>query len=250
MLTTRLYVVLDAKNHFVSSAHRAFFVSPDGKPRVNRYSYVSHPLRTDLSRVLTYCGIDGDRYLDRFSATVTPFVLDRAAVVRMMSDIESLSGSGFAVEFEKQRLLEFFLYSAWLLRNGVALDDAFDFHQMFSPTVWPKGVDAQTLEHAFEQARSGASPIFSIHRRALGRLPVDETGGLEEFWASIGLFADSSAAHAFVRDFKTSFFRSEVVRKMRETRGRALISLGRHLRALAVRLHLRTAGADTTSERR
>ena len=117
-LTSQRYVVLDAKNHFVAVPDLGYFEAPDGRARVNTYGYENHPLRPAFENVMKYLSLDPKAYLDRFTATVTPFVMDVPLVKAMMADIAQRGGTSFAKEFVANDLLEFFLYSGWIIHYG------------------------------------------------------------------------------------------------------------------------------------
>ena len=221
-LTSPRYVVLDAKNHFVSPARPDYFQSPDGRARVNSYGYQTHPLRPGLEHVLRYLEIYRSDYIDEFPATVTPFVLDTEIVLALTAGLAAKSGHDFSVEFVDNNLLEFFLYSGWIIASGRSLGTVFDFHQVFCPNIWPKNVNATKVREAVGKAADRSLPLFSIHRRALGRLDAEGVHLLAEFWTERELFATSADAERFVREFKRAFLRAEVVRKLREERLQAI----------------------------
>jgi hypothetical protein len=211
------YVVLDAKNHFVATPEPTFFVADDGRPAANTYSYREHPHRSSLEHVLTYLGLDPAAYLDSFTATVTPFTFETARVRAMMADIEQRSGRRFADEFVSQELTEFFLYSGWLVRSGLRLDEVFDVRQSFCPTVWPGKANRDGVAAAVSQSERDGSPLFAVHRSALARLDADAVAPLVDYWCRVGLFPDRRQGIEFVRRFQRRYARVNVVRKLRET---------------------------------
>jgi hypothetical protein len=231
-LDAERYVALDAKNHFVATPDREFFEAPDGRPRVNAYSYRDHPLRPDLVRVLTYVGLDPAPWIDRFTATVTPFVLDRPTVTALVTDIETRSGRPFAEEFLHHDLTEFFLYSGWLVSQGHDLDKVFDLHQVFCPSVWPRSATPAGVEEAARQARERGTPIFAVHRRAFVQLDAEAVDRLAEFWVGVGLFDSVAQVRDFVKDFQESFARTERAKRLREAPQRAMTLVRRTRRSL------------------
>jgi hypothetical protein len=216
LLSPGLYVVLDAKNHFIAPPASDFFVAADGRPCVNAYSYETHTLRGELEQSLTYMGLDPSKYVSFYTATVTPFVLDTSVVIDLMDGVAARGGGTFAEEFLRQNFTEFLLYSAWLLATGHALDDYYNIHQVFCPTVWPRGASTQSVRSAIREARDGEAPLLSVHRRALAGLDAVAVTVLVEFWVSRGLFADVRAGQALVERFRREFIRGERRRKLRE----------------------------------
>ncbi|MEL4320446.1 DUF6492 family protein [Leifsonia sp. YIM 134122] len=239
----RRYVVLDAKNHFVRSPAADFFVAADGRPRGRAHSYRDHPLRHDLERVLAYCGLDADAHLDRFTATITPVVLDADAVTGMIAGIEERSGRTFAREFVGRELTEFFLYSSWLLSHGTTLDEAFSLDQPSSPNIWPSTAQSGPVQAAIEAADEATAPLFSIHRTALANLDPEPTALLCSFWVRSGLFEDLAEAEAFVTGFRADFERARHGRRLRELPPRVLAVARRTARSVARRLPGRTGPA-------
>ncbi|NEM89982.1 DUF6492 family protein [Galbitalea soli] len=192
------YVVLDAKNHFVATVAETYFWSPEGRLRGTSYGYRTHPLQESLVRVLDYLGVDSAVFLDRFTATVTPFALYSGEVRRMIADVTAKAGRPFAREFVTRRLTEFFLYSGWIVASGRSLDEVYDLTQAPAPAVWPKDANPAGIARAIEKSDVSPSPVFSIHRRAIASLAPDAGSALVEFWTGRGLFPDSQAARAFL----------------------------------------------------
>lgn len=213
LVTTDRYAVLDAKNHFVEPLRGDFFEAPDGRARVNVYSYEAHPLRPALERVLDYLGLDPADHVGRFTATVTPFVLDTGIVRAMMRDIECRSGRSFEQEFVARDLTEFFLYAGWIIADGRSLEDTYEFHQVFCPNVWWHSASLAGVRKAVRAARERQTPLFSVHRLALARLNRDSRSVLADFWADRGLFASHEEAHRFLMEFRRAMY-SEVLREL------------------------------------
>lgn len=216
LVKTSHYVTLDAKNHFVRPVTTEYFVAADGRSRINVYGYETHPLRPNLERVLTYLNVAPEGYVERFTATVTPFVLERKTVREMVNDIEVRSGQPFATEFVRQDLTEFFLYSGWVVSRGRTLDEAFECTDVACPAVWPKAANLSGVQSAIEAANERDVPIFSVHRRALAVLPPEGTLALAEFWVERGLFELASDAETFVREFQTNYERAAKAQRRRD----------------------------------
>lgn len=251
-LSGDLYVVLDAKNHFVDVLEAADLVGPDGRPRANAYGYRTHPLRPNLEHVLTYLGLDPAPHVDRFTATVTPFVLDTGLVREMIRDVEARAGRPFAQEFVARELTEFFLYAGWILRSGRRLEDVYSLDLERCPTVWPKAATRAGVEEAVATVVERDAPLFAVHRRALATLDPDAVGALAAFWAERGLFPTADAARAFVAEFQRTYRRTARVQRLRELPYR-LRSVPRKVRrVVARRLGRGAAGpgrADAVAER-
>lgn len=226
LVPTSHYLVLDAKDHFVRHSSVADFVAEDGRARVPAYSYVDHPLRLQLENVLAYLGIDPEPYRERFSATVTPFTLETAQVRRMRAGIAARRpDNDFAAEFVEHGLLEFFLYAGWLLAERGSLDAVFELQEESCPKVWKGTANTEGVEAAIDAANRLGTPVFSVHRRALPRLPLAAVRELAAFWVERGLFASRRDAVAFALAFRVQYVVREVRRKL-PGRIRALLSRG------------------------
>jgi succinoglycan biosynthesis protein ExoM len=234
-VATRHYVVLDAKNHFVATPDAGFFESADGRPTANAYSFETHPLRPELERTLTYLGLEPDDHVGRFTATVTPFVLDTTVVRELIAGLEAREGRPFPDVFVEQQLTEFFLYAGWIVARGTPLDEFFELHQQFCPIVWPGKADTAGVEKAVDEARERRTPLFAVHRRALIKLDAPATTALAGYWASVGLFSDQRAAEQFVQTFVTRYAQVNRRRKLREARLRTGSALRRRARRLLPR---------------
>jgi hypothetical protein len=237
------YVVLDAKNHFVAPMSADFFRAPDGRARVTAYGYRSHPLRASLEKVLAYLGLDPEPYLDRFTATVTPFVLETAMVRDLIDGVASESGRSFPEEFVKRELTEFFLYSGWVLRTGQSLEEFFDLQDTGSPTIWPKGATLEGVRAALAQSAERGGPVFAVHRRALAALTPDGAGELARFWADTGLFDTEELARTFISDYARAFRKEARLQKIREVPLRALV-LARRIQGTLARTEGRAPHAS------
>lgn len=215
-VATDFYVALDAKNHLVSTPTWDFFVSSDGRARVPVYSFVEHPLRAHLERVLDYTGLPRT-HLAEFTSTVTPFVLETRRARLLLHEVERRAGRPFALEFVEQELAEFFLYSAWIVAGGESLDAVFDRTVPRCPIVWPRHANVQGVDAAVEESLDGGCPFFSVHRRALLTLDRAGTARLAQFWAGTGLFSSTGRARWFVRRFRLGVLRAHAVRKVAGT---------------------------------
>ena len=213
---TDTYVVLDAKNHFIAPVGRDFFVTADGRARVAAYGFRTHPLRSSLERVLTYANVDPGPLIDRFTATVPPFVLNTQTVRSMIADVQTRAGRPFAQEFVDHELTEFFLYSAWVISQGRALEEVFDLVDARCPLIWPGSARLGGAHAAIEQARQSSSPLFGVHRKALDRLDADGRQVLAEFWVERGLFRSAGDAHDFIAAFKSTLRREARTKRVRE----------------------------------
>lgn len=232
-VTSPRYVCLDAKNHLVARPSQDFLEAPDGRPRVRGYGYREHPLRPSLERVLTYLGLDPAAHLDRFAATVTPFVLRTDDVRAMTADVERAAGRPFAQEFVAQDLTEFFLLAGWLVRRDGGIEASYDLTDLPNAMVWPRAADPAGVEAAIAVAREHDLPVFGVHREAVGRLDDASIGLLAAFWAERGVVADAAEGTALLTRMRAGHARAARLRRLHDLPGRARTAVRRARRALA-----------------
>ncbi|MBO0922201.1 hypothetical protein J1G42_15365 [Cellulomonas sp. zg-ZUI222] len=215
-VTTGRYLALDAKNHLVRAPDPAWFGVPDGRARLGVHGYAGHPLRPALERTVRYLGLDPGAVLDRFPATVTPFVLVTSLVRAMVEDVGDRAGRPFAQEFVDHRLTEFFLYAAWLEARAGGRDRWYADGQPGCPVVWPGDPSLRAVRAAGEELDGTGAPVLSVHRTALVRMPADATDALTDLWVAHGLFAARGDAARFVAGFRRTYRRRVWVRRCRE----------------------------------
>ena len=204
---TERYVVLDAKNHFVRSLTPEFLEAPDGRARINVYSYENHPLRGHLVSVLSYLGIYSDDYLRRFTTCATPFVMYTDIVRRLVHDIGEKDHARFETVFVRNQLTEFFLYTGYIIKSGVSVGALYDFHQPFCPVVWPETADEKGCTSAIAHSSESRTPLFGIHRRAIVTFGKRERDLIAEFWFNRNLFETKEAANLFLLAFCRRYMR-------------------------------------------
>lgn len=212
---TEHYVTLDAKNILVNPLDPAYLRAPDGRPRGGAHPYTDHPLRGSVERALTYFGLDPHDHLERFPATVTPFVLETREVVDLLDEVEKREGRRFERAFVERGVTEFGLYGAWLTHRHGDRSARYAEDQPACPTVWPGRPTLEAVQDAVRLAATGL-PVMSVHRTALVRMDGAATDALCDFWAASGLFPDAAAAQVFVDDYRRFFARNVWVKRARE----------------------------------
>jgi hypothetical protein len=218
-ITSRHYVVLDAKNHLIRTARLADFVAEDGRARGGTHPYTQHPLKPQLLAVLAYVGASAEataRALEDFPPTATPFVMDTERTRTLIDAVEAESGRPFAAEFERAKLTEFFLYSGWLQVRGPGIDAVYDGVAIPSPTVWPARRSAGGVDAAIREAGEQDSAFFAVHRSALARGDAAGRDRIARFWADRGLFVDQRAARRHIRHFRSAYVPEMALKKLTE----------------------------------
>ncbi|MEW1835206.1 DUF6492 family protein [Microbacterium sp. NPDC079995] len=223
---TTHYVVLDAKNHFTRAASASEFVDTAGRAFGRSHPYTSHPLRGSLVWTLTYLGAGAslaEQALGAFPPTATPFVFDTDTVRALMDDIERRSGLAFADEFERRKLLEFFLYAGWVETRGPGLAALRNNRSVPSPTVWPKAASVDGVRAAIAEHRREDAAVFAVHRQVLAAADPAARDRIAEAWTTFGLFPDAASADRFIRRFRRRYLPAIVwtrgVEKLRRALG-------------------------------
>lgn len=215
-IETPWYLALDAKVHFISPTTIDSFFDASGRPKGGIHSYAEHPLLPMLRAVLRYMDVGGDEYETAFTSTTTPFLLRTNIVRELVSDIGSRNEHGFSAEFERARLTEFFLYTAWQLAREHSLKGLTSGESIESPTVWPGHRTAADVSRVLSGTRDSAITTLAIHRTALARLDATARAELAQFWCEHELFASLRQARAFIRRFRRSYYPAMVRKKVRE----------------------------------
>ncbi len=223
-ILTPYYVVLDAKNHLTRAVDIASFIGPDGRAHGAFHTYEDHPLRPSLESALDYLGASAEQKygsITSFPPTATPFVFDTSLVRAMLDDIERREGIPFIVTFEREKLLEFFLYSGWVMVHGPGISCAMDGQSIPSPTVWPKAANLAGVTATIEEAERDHAFVFAVHRQVLARADAETRELIAQHWVRCGLFSTRRQASALIRRFRRRYFPALVATRLTEKLGRS-----------------------------
>lgn len=213
---TPFYLVLDAKNHWLRDTTPETFVNPDGRARGASHPYRGHALEAKLTHVLEYLGVDAGSWIDNFPVTHTPVVLSTELVRRMTIEIAERSERPFAEEFVQSGLIEFFLYSGWLIATFGRFDGHIDGTVVRSANVWPGQSSNSEFRRVLADADRRQAPFLSVHRTALARADRSAARSLAGFWQEHDLFADRRRGLAFIAAFKCRYVWAMSLRKVRK----------------------------------
>lgn len=214
-INSNYYVVLDAKNHLIRPVAIRDFLAADGRARGGFHSYASHPLRPQLELVLSYLGLEPGGCIERFPPTHTPFVMQTQLVRGMVEDMSRRSSRDFAAEFVRSGVLEFFLYSGWILKTYGTWDPYFDGTPVRTANVWPGRSSASDVAGVITEASQLNTPFFAAHRTAVAKASPLATAKLARFWYQRGLFHSLASAFAFIGSFKIRYLVSMSLRRLR-----------------------------------
>ncbi|WP_313408286.1 DUF6492 family protein [Aeromicrobium sp.] len=197
-IDTSHYVVLDAKTHAVGPVDLDTFFSPDGHAHLRWYRYDGHPMESRVARTAAWLGLPAEVVREELPATTTPFVFVTDEVRALVRHVEQREGATFDAAFRSAGLIEFPLYSLWLLRNG-ALEQLHDRDELRCPTVWAGSRGADDVRSVLAQVdREPVARFLAVHRSAFARLSPSASMALVRWWVDRGLFGSRMGALRFM----------------------------------------------------
>jgi hypothetical protein len=215
---TERYVVLDPKTHLIAPLTDAFLEHRDGRANMMDYPYTTHTLRPYLERTLRYLHLDPDQYVQKFPFSAPPFIIYTDVANDLIKSISQASGRTFEEEFINQKLTEFFLYSAWVVKKFGSIEKLYSYSKLYSPTIWEHKVEISQIKEELAHG-AGRSPFINIHRRSIFKMRNSGLEYIAQLWTSAGLFEDQQSAIEFIKGYKKAyilaFYREIAVRKMR-----------------------------------
>lgn len=198
VVTTSHYVVLDAKTHAVGPVDLDTFFSAAGHAHLRWYRYDGHPMESRVVRTAAWLGLPDEVTREELPATTTPFVFVTDEVRALVRHVEQHEGSSFDVAFRSAGLIEFPLYSLWLLRHG-SLERLHDREELRCPTVWAGSRSADDVRAILDQVdREPPARFLAVHRSAFARLSPAASMSLVRWWVARGLFTSRSGALRFM----------------------------------------------------
>jgi hypothetical protein len=195
---TSHYVALDAKTHAVGPVDAGTFFGPDGRAHLRWYRYDGHPMQSRVAATAAWLDLPSSVLDGELPATTTPFVFVTDEVRGLLRSVEERAGAPFADAFRDAGLIEFPLYSLWLIQQG-RIDARYDRVPTACPTVWRSDRDAAAVRAVLAQA-DGEPPasFLAVHRSSLARLSPAATWALARWWRDHGLFDALWPAIAFI----------------------------------------------------
>lgn len=193
-ISSKYYILLDAKNHLVDHVSRKTFQAPDGRLCTGMHGYRQHPLRGHLHSCCRYFGLDPSTVLDQFLPTITPFVVPTDLVRNLLSTIER-EGKPFAETFLAAGFTEFALFGTYLLHLGLEIADLYAANHWFSANLWREQSN-QEMQQVIDHL---ARPFFAAHRKTFSRMNAATQQRLASLWHQRKLFASYRDAIRFVR---------------------------------------------------
>jgi hypothetical protein len=144
--------------------------------------------------------------------------MESRVVADMIADVSGSCDREFADEFVAAGLLEFFLYSGWMIKKYGDVADHLDGSVVRSGNVWPGRSSAADFTSALAETNRLDAPFLAVHRTALAKAGLPAVWQLAGFWKARGLFGTRLAAVAFIVGFKARYARWQAPKMLRRLR--------------------------------
>ncbi|WP_213999999.1 DUF6492 family protein [Arsukibacterium sp.] len=191
------YLLLDAKNHLISSLDKSQLFSDDGRPLSEFVKHAGH-LEQCRRHSFNFWKVklaDDKKCLP----TVTPYLLITEQVTQMLAAITASKHRNlYEVIASNSRHTEFLLYAGWLLAIG-ELDRFYAARPRPSATLfarWPEKHDDVVLV----LKRSEHPKVYSlgVHANRYKQLSGEQSLLLAQVWLAAGLFSDVAECREFI----------------------------------------------------
>lgn len=199
-VTSDLYYVLDAKNHFIRPIVKADLFGPRSRPR----SFWARPtgnLRECFIKTCSFFEIDSAPYMLKAMPATTPYMLYREHVLGTIAYMETKEGVTLnEVLMKRNRFLtEFFSYFAYLVAKTVGPGELYDFGRRTAISLftrWPleEAVADETLRKLSEP------PIFTfgLHRNRIPQLTGGQKAMIVDLWLKRGVASHREEAEGWL----------------------------------------------------
>lgn len=198
IVTTDDYLILDAKNHFIRPVTRADFYADHGKLRIEECKHGGY-LKTCINRSRLFYGLDQDDSGTGFQ-TVTPYMMKTVVARSLLADMEAKHSMNIAeVIAEDDKRTEFFLYYAYMIKEGLAekyyRKSKRSYCTLFAR--YPEGQELTSLVIA--RAYDPAVHTFSVHKRRFEQLSEKDVSDIIDIWNGCGLLSPSDGQEFIAR---------------------------------------------------
>ncbi len=206
MATSRHYIVLDTKNHFIRDFSCESFFDCNGRPYIKKM-VTSGALLGYYYGSLQLLGDRQDSMRSPILPSITPFPFEKNLIMRMLGELKKMHNKSLIDFFcsHGMQISEFLLYHAFIDLKNLDYEKLFSFSGGISHTVFDGS------ERSIEQARSKINRseaqeifVFGAHRSALLNLSPIAKDFLTETWVRSNLFGDEGEVNSFLLEFKKS----------------------------------------------
>ena len=184
---TRLYLVLDAKNHFIQRCGPEIFFSERNRPKT-WLEPPSEAMRKLLLSSLDYFGMQSDGAIANAMPTITPYLFYRKKVIGLVDEVERRESISFEDAFltRMKGVSEFWLYYAWLLYSERRPRRLYDHAPKICQTLfatWP--TDHAVANRMIDDLDRFS--MFGLHRLRLSQLTTKQRSAILDRWRRSGL---------------------------------------------------------------
>lgn len=188
-----LYLMLDAKNHFVTkSSFENFFEG--GKPRSTLRETLPY-WAGYVEKSLNALGIPLEKGAEMIPS-VTPYIMYTDIVCELIEGLTSAAEPDLLKTIESSRGTEFLLYYAQLHKSDAL--GRYDLSGVPAVTLftnWPQ--DEVDVLRMLNQLEDKSAVVFGLHRNRLPQLSAEQIGTISKLWGRELLHTDEDASWFF-----------------------------------------------------
>ena len=199
LVRTEFYLVLDAKNHFVSSCSMKDFIAEDGR---GIFPIKNLAKNESYQYCLEYFDVDIPVGARRGVAPVTPFLLKTGIVQRLLETFAQKENRTVTKTFlrHQHKLSEFLAYQAYALSEGDSLCDLYKERRAhIAEILWaPIVQDSARFRRCAQQLESGYIKVLGLHWMACCLLSAEQSTRICKFWLSRSLVTSIQEARSII----------------------------------------------------
>lgn len=191
------YLVLDAKNHFIRCISAADFFAPDGRMRSQLYR-IHPPFIPHFKNACRYFGLAELPDLNTGLPTATPFLMQRDITLSLLEEVEEREDGPFQQFFMGRKLVEFYLYYAYLLARHGPIEAFYERRGRISATLFG-GMSDDPVRSAdtLTQVNNSEVRCMGVHREILKTGNPDIVTMVQQNWRRFGLIDSMAEGHYF-----------------------------------------------------
>jgi len=194
-ISTKYYLMLDTKNHFIKNITKELFFSSNNKPFMyfNDSGGPGSPFDIYYNNCLDYfdvkCPNTNLGLGDLKVQTTTPFLFITKACLNLMNYVEKKEQTSFRDFFvESKKYTEFYFYYSYLIFSNK--ENHYDYNRAHHPVITvghqdPKTAYYNSWEYKKHILETEYIALFSLHRYSISILDSEYKKSLIEFYTNI-----------------------------------------------------------------
>jgi hypothetical protein len=195
-VSSRLYMVLDAKNHFIRQVVKADLFGPRNLPR----SFWARPTGNLTQCFIKTCAvfeIDPEPYMLKAMPATTPYMMYTEHVLGAIDYLEFKEGANIDAIFTKRNryLTEFFSYFAYLVSRTTGPDELYDFGRRTAISLftrWP--LEEAVADETLRKLSGPSITTFGLHRNRIPQLTDGQKEMIVSLWLQRGIASNREEA--------------------------------------------------------